>query len=277
MGLYHAPLLKRDFRMRRILTRLFSFLVVISLGVGILFFALSGLPQFVPVPEDAVVIGAGDERVASMFVRSYQATYERWDSIVGVPLADGVATITVTPTEDAQKQLQITLALSSTGVEDHMILEATTLAPVRRTFSFPQGGGQSLIFVGNRIQASVRSASGTSTRHDFDYQLRPFEVSVLELPLAALRLAPGSIGRVAWNNMVAPEELWAQFRVLGTTRLELDAGEFDTTVVRLRFYDGRMRDYWLSGEPPYKIRMLSYNRGRALASGWQLESYELLD
>ncbi len=263
--------------MRRILTRFFVLLVVISLGAGILFFALSGLPQFVPVPEDAVVIGAGDERVASMFVRSYQATYERWNSIVGMLLANGKATIEVKSAGGGRKRLQINLSLSSTGVEDHMILEATTLAPVRRSFSLPQGGGQSFIFVGNRIQATVRSVTGVSTRHDFEYQLRPFEASVLELPLAALRLAPGSIGRVAWNNMDDPEELWAQFRVLGATRLELDAGEFDTIVVRVRFYDGRMRDYWLNGEPPYKIRMLSYERGRALVSGWQLESYELLE
>ena len=261
--------------MRRILTRLFSLLVVAALVVGILFFALSGLPQFVPVPEDDVVIGAGDERVASMFVRPYRATYERWNSIVGVSLPDGVATMTVEST--AEKRLQIRLSLSSSGVDDRMVLEATTLAPVRRTFSSPQGGGQSFIFAGNRVQASVRNAAGGSSRHDFEFQLRPFEASVLELPLAALRLAPGSTGRLAWNNMAVPEELWAQFRVLGATRLETDSGEFDTTVVRVRFYDGRMRDYWLSGEPPYKIRMLSYDRGRALASGWQLESYELLE
>ncbi len=263
--------------MSRILTRIFLLLVLVSLGVGILFMALSGLPQFVPVPDDAVVIGAGDERVASMFVRPYRAAYERWNSIVGVPLADGEATMTVVPVQDAQKRLQITLSLSSTGVDDSVILEATTLAPVRRSFSFPQGGGQSFIFIGNRIQATVRNAAGASTRHDLQYQLRPFEASVLELPLAALRLAPGSVGRLAWNNMVAPEELWAQFRVLGATTVQLDAGEFDTTVVRVRFSDGRMRDYWLSAEPPYKIRMMSYNRGRALASGWQLISYELLD
>ena len=263
--------------MRRILTRLFSLLGAISLVVGILFFALSGLPQFVPVPEDAVVIGAGDERVAEMFVRPYQATYERWNSVVGVTLADGEATMTVKPTADAQKQLQISVSLSSTGVDDRVILEATTLAPVRRSLSFPEGNGQSFIFVGNRVQVTIRNVAGSSTRQDLEYQLRPFEVSVLELPLAALQLVPGSAGRLAWNNMIVPEELWAQFRVLGATRLELDAGEFDTTVVRVRFYDGRMRDYWLSTEPPYKIRMLNYNRGRALANGWQLVSYELLE
>ncbi len=263
--------------MKRILIRLLVLLALIALGVGILFVALSGLPSFVPVPEDAVVIGAGDDRVASMFVRPYRATYERWNSIVGVPLADGEATMTVKPTEDGLKRIQITLSISSTGVDDRVILEATTLVPVRRSFSIPRGGGQSFIFVGNRIQATVRNAAGASTRHDFEYQLRPFEASVLELPLAALRLGPGSIGRLAWNNMVVPEELWAQFRVLGATRLELAVGEFDTTVVRIRFHDGRMRDYWLSAEPPYKIRMLSYDRGRALGSGWQLESYDLLE
>ncbi len=261
--------------MKRTLIRFSMLLVVIALGIGILFAALSGLPQFVPVPDDAVLIGAGDDRVASMFVRPYRATYERWDSIVGVPLADGEATMTVLP--DADKRLHVSLSLSSSGVEDNMVLEATTLAPVRRSFSFPQGGGQSFIFVGNRIQATVRDSAGISTRHDLEYQLRPFEASVLELPLAALRLVPGSIGRLAWNNMVAPEELWVQFRVLGATTLELAAGDFETTVVRLRFNDGRMRDYWLSAEPPYKIRMLSYQRGRALASGWQLDSYELLE
>ena len=40
---------------------------------------------------------------------------------------------------------------------------------------------------------------------------------------------------------------------------------------------GLQRDYWIASEPPYKIRMVAYQQGRLVTTGWELTSVERID
>jgi hypothetical protein len=81
----------------------------------------------------------------------------------------------------------------------------------------------------------------------------------------------------AESNFGDESDYWIPFRALDREAIDAAGRTFDTLIVRVRFPNGVQRDYWLASEPPYKVRLVVYERGSLIRSGWELESLQAQD
>lgn len=245
----------------------------IVLGILVLsWLVLARPPGFGSVGTGAYRLAVGDTLVDAA-IRPFTATYRHTTKILGfIPISTGAATLSVQPaTIDPEMRLDATIVLSNAN-EDRIQLDRHTLAPLERTFDLQGGGTVRLQFAGDRVTGTV--TQGSSVRDiDLQYDGPVFEVSLFELVFASIPLAPGFAARLAWDNMIDADALWADVRVAGNERVRAANGTtYDTQVVHVRFASGNIRWFWIAREPPYKIRVVNFSRGRAMYNTWDLES-----
>ncbi len=246
---------------------------VMAVAAAILWFALSRSPAFDAVPPDASRLVAGDPQVAGELIAPFSATYRRTSKIFGlIPVMSQQASLVVhRPPDIADSSLDVTITMGASGVEDRILLDPRTLSPRARAFTLPGGGEARLTFDGSRVRGSLTQPDETVRDLAYDFDGPVFEVSLLELLFAALPLQEGFLAHIAWDNMLDPEELWAQIRVAGREVIRAESGrEYDTWLVKVMFASGNQRWFWIAREPPYKIRVINFTRGRAVFSVWDL-------
>ncbi len=249
-------------------------IIVVTVLTTLLWIVLSRRPVFTAVPEDAPRITAGDPRVDGARIGAFRATYRRTTKILGgVPFGSQPATLAVAPAMLGDSSLMsatITLGPAN-GIADSISLEQSTLRPRARSFTTPGGGAVQISFEGSAVRGSLTQPDGTENELAYDFDSPVFEVSLLELLFAALQLEEGFVARVAWDNMLDPQALWAEVRVAGRETVAVEGGrEYETWLVQVAFASGNRRWFWIAQEPPYKIRAINFTRGRAVFSVWDL-------
>lgn len=243
--------------------------VVILALVAVL---LQRMPAAVVVPDDARRVSGADFAGSPGQVGEYRAGYRRWTSLLGFTVDSSEGLVTVERTEPGS--VDVLFDLSNFGL-DRMRLNDADLMLEERAFGDPAGAGQSFRRNGDTIEVQVRSGAGDTRDLSFTYPVPVLEPSVLEIPLGLLELEPGNAGYMAWSNFADEAEYWLAYRALRRSTITAAGRTFETTQVRVRFPSGAQRDYWLVPEPPYKIRMVSYDRGRLITSGWELVTLEV--
>lgn len=231
-------------------------------------------PRPLVVADSAAQFSGAEMDTLGRPILEFRAGYRRWTALLGVPIKNATGIVTAERVEPMR--LDVTFELSDFG-RDLMRLNDPGLMLEERSFGEPGGPGQTFRRTGNAIDATVRAADGSTRDVTFTYPVPVFEPSVLELPLGLLELAVGDEGRLAWSNFNDETDFWIPFRVLRRESVAAAGRTYDTHVVRVRFPTGNQRDYWIASEPPYKVRMVSYDRGSLLKSGWDLESVDVYD
>lgn len=225
------------------------------LTVGAVFLVLSQAPVAPSRAASGPVVQAGDPGLVGSRIRPYRALYETRSWVLGLPVKRGQVRASVHRTPDS-----LVVGYDFGGFVDQILMDPATLAPIARTFP-----GQDFVFFRQRVEALV---GGGSEPLVFDFPQAVFEVSVLDLVEVA---AGEGERRLAWDNFNAPEGSLAHVSTVRHDTLDLpDGTRVATRVVDMGFADGRVRRYWLSDRPPYKIRQRTFERGRAIVSGWDL-------
>jgi len=237
--------------------------VFVVLGaVAVSFFAMSASPRARPLGPEAPLVEAGDSQVDAESIESYSARYTLRTKVMGVPIESRPVEVTVERVDD-----ELHVEFGFPGLTDQMAFDGATLRPLRRGFP-----GQQFEFMGDRVVAQLGTEDTGLTERTFDFPWSVFEVSVLELVARGLALPT----RLPWDDFQNPDDALAHIRQVETETVRgPDGADVDTMVLDIGFSDGTLRRYWLSADPPYKIRQHSYDRGRALVSSWELEGFEL--
>ncbi|NKB88487.1 MAG: hypothetical protein GKS06_09725 [Acidobacteria bacterium] len=247
---------------------------VVVAGGAVVALTATRVPGVVRVTDDAPRYAGAEIQQIEHGLTMYRAEYQRWTAVLGITVQRTDAVQSAERTADGS--IDAVFEFPGQG-HDFMRLRERDLVLSERSFGQEGGPGQRFQRVGNRIDAEVIDAEGATRELSFDYPVAVFEPSLLELPLALLDLAPGAAGYLAWSNFGDPEDHWLPFRAIETESIEAAGRTWETTRVRLAFPDGRQRDYWVATEPPYKIRMVAYENGSLLTTGWNLTELEIFD
>ncbi|MEZ4364441.1 MAG: hypothetical protein R3B48_29970 [Kofleriaceae bacterium] len=223
-------------------------------------------------PEPAVaVITAGSSLVEAVAMRPFHARYSRTGY-------QGAASKDLGPGEFILKerggQLDVTISMTANGdaVRDHVVIDRRTLAPATRTFRMGDRD-VALTYRGAKVE-QVISRGEERDAITVDFAAAGFEANVLELVLAALPLRAGYRARIAWANLPARDQMWAELDVPRTEQLEAAGRTWTTWVCDVRNDDGSRKTYWIAKDPPYKIKMETRPAGAPSYWDWQLTSVE---
>ena len=235
--------------------------------VGLLF---GRAPAFESVPGSATRVTAGSGQVQGAMIQPYRARYATGTRALGIGLSRSTMDVEVSQTADGL-QVVYDYAPDNPAVQDQMLLDRATLAPITRAFP-----GQTLTFRGAEMVVELRRPEGKMDTVFRTYGGNVFEVSVLDLVTVAAQPKDGDAFFIGWNNFVAENEWLAEVRVQGEETVTGPAGEaFATRIVDVRFPSGEVRRFWLASRPPYKIRQRRFEFGRLVQSGWDLVSFDV--
>lgn len=230
----------------------------------IVFLALGLGPKSRALGDEVAVLQVGAPGVAGPMLLPYLARYTTSTRVLGVPIKRGAIDVTLDRTDEG---VAVTYGFGG-GFTDEMLLDDETLGPVRRGFP-----GQRFLFEGNRVRAELGEEEASPDIRTFDFPGRVFEASVLDLVIVSGIDLPARIG---WNNFADPAEWIAHAREVGAEAIRTAAGEtFETRIVDIGFADGTIRRYWLANRPPYKIKQRTFERGRSIVSGWDLDQFQV--
>lgn len=242
-------------------------LAVVALGAWL-------FPRPLRVDDAASRYAGPDVTAAGHSLVEYRADYGRWTAVLGATIQSSTAKQSATRTVDGTIDLMFEFSPEN---RDFMRLREPDLVLAERAFGQEGGPGQKFRRQGTRLDVEVTSADGSSRDLSFDYPVLVFEPSLLELPFALLDLPEDREGLLAWSNFGDPDDHWLPFRTFGRETVAAAGRDWDTLRVRVAFPDGRQRDYWVADEPPYKIRMVAYENGSLVTTGWDLTRVEVFD
>lgn len=217
-------------------------------------------PSFEAPAASAPTLAAGHPGVDGAAIEAFRATYATRTRVLGIPVKTGEVVMT------AELHADSLVGTFAGSLNDRVVLDRRTLAPLYREFPT-----QSFDFRGRQVIARVDRGEATDTL-EFNFPEAPFEVSLLEWIAIGMGPDGARAARVAWDNFGDPDGALAELHRAPATKNF--AGGTATERVDVRFADGRIRRFWLSHEPPYKLHQTVFETGRLVVSTWELLDFE---
>lgn len=202
------------------------------------------------------IVNPGDPMIADLDFTPFIATYDNYDrqqrpigtittEIKKAPLGNGTATWWI-----------CTIDMGDRTVIDSIAFAPKSLAPVYRSFPHARRGYHFLHLDGARVSGFVRPLDGgpdKAIRQTLDGPF--FEVSLLDLVLAALPLKEGLSVRMPCADYQSGKRSWAEAAVRGKKQVDAGkAGKMTAWQVDLNFSTGQKRTLWITPEQPFRVR-----------------------